>query len=440
MANGQFEKDIAAVKALFHKLTADPTAVKTASSQYPTSSQNPISTDASSADAQPTMVEHFGKLSGKRKKQIIGIFAACVTLIVIIVAAVSASGAIDIDLKPYYVFKQAGYQAKGTLAASIDKQKIMSAISSKLTASSSGKSVNAQMATTMAKYQSLIDSIKIVYETKYSLLSNGDTVTVSVTYNEDLARSLKVRLSGLKQSYSVANLKTATVIDAFSGMTVKVSGVSPTASIAVTPAANVRNDVTLKANKTSGLKNGDSVTITATLGNSSDANPKELAASSTTYVVTGASERFASAGQWTSQIKEYCQNLAKTKAESYQNSYSAYRIMKNALGEYSQNGEKETAYYSSDLKITHTYLLTFNKNNAVSQLFMVTESNITDPEKNRTVTVFFPICFENLLVADGKVVGVDSVTIGKGYDSIDKFINTILKSKVDGKYIEIPIT
>lgn len=108
-----------------------------------------------------------------------------------------------------------------------------------------------------------------------SELSNGDTVTVTVSYDEDLAKENKVTVTGTTKEFEVEGLKDPIEVDAFAsdifdtdnGVTLEYSSLAPTAYLSVVNNCTSEPEslITYTADKTNNINNGDQITITAEL-------------------------------------------------------------------------------------------------------------------------------------------------------------------------------
>ena len=101
-------------------------------------------------------------------------------------------------------------------------------------------------------------------------LSNGDTVTVTMTVDEEKAKELGYSFSGMSKSFTVEGLTDAVMIDPFdeSIMQISVEGTSPFASLTMNYVGSRTAPeayITYMADKQYDLANGDTVTITATM-------------------------------------------------------------------------------------------------------------------------------------------------------------------------------
>lgn len=112
---------------------------------------------------------------------------------------------------------------------------------------------------------------------KEDTLSNGDKVIVTITYNEDLAKSKKIKIKGdTSKEFEVTGLKEAISLDAFdsavfntdNGIKISYEGASPYANISIENKCRdeqAQRFVIYTPDKTSNISNGDTITITTSL-------------------------------------------------------------------------------------------------------------------------------------------------------------------------------
>lgn len=132
---------------------------------------------------------------------------------------------------------------------------------------------------------------------KDSELSNGEKVTVTVSYDKDLAKENKVTVTGETKEFEVTGLKEPIEVDAFAsdifdtddGVALEYSNAAPTAGLTVINHCTSEPEslITYRADKTSGLSNGDQITITAELPASAANEGYVLKESEKTITVEG---------------------------------------------------------------------------------------------------------------------------------------------------------
>ena len=119
--------------------------------------------------------------------------------------------------------------------------------------------------TELQKYYNLIkcvESIKLETSPNENL-SNGDKVTVNISYDNDLVKDFKIKFKGKKVTKEVEGLEDVKEIDPFEGLEVTFSGIAPFGEIYLNYTGSFTNigayDFTIDNNY--GLRNGDTIKI-----------------------------------------------------------------------------------------------------------------------------------------------------------------------------------
>lgn len=114
-----------------------------------------------------------------------------------------------------------------------------------------------------AKYTDFVNSIKYTLDNDTDL-SNGDTVKVNVTYDEQLADNLDVNIGSTSKNVEVSDLEDGEELDVFANIQVIISGVSPFVYVSYQNNATDEYLASLKYefSKSSNLSAGDTITIT----------------------------------------------------------------------------------------------------------------------------------------------------------------------------------
>ena len=144
-------------------------------------------------------------------------------------------------------------------------------------------------------------------------LSNGDKVTVTVKYDEDIAKENKVKVTGDKKEFKVEGLNEPIEVDAFSnsifntdtGVFLEYSGVAPQANLYIENKCTKEPEslITYKVDKTYDLKNGDEITITAELPKSAAEEGYILKETKKTVKVDGLNSYVSSLSQMKEEDK-----------------------------------------------------------------------------------------------------------------------------------------
>jgi len=133
-----------------------------------------------------------------------------------------------INLNDNVVVNYAGYNTKGSLTAELNKAQIDEAIQ-KAYEKSDESIIHLNKKYTLSDYEALCDSI-ILQKDKSENLQNGDQINITFAYNEELAKTLKVKIKAEDSILTVADLPEAKLIDKeelFKQVEVRFSGVSP---------------------------------------------------------------------------------------------------------------------------------------------------------------------------------------------------------------------
>lgn len=134
---------------------------------------------------------------------------------------------------------------------------------------------------------------------KNDALSNGDKVKVNITYNEDLAKSQKIKIKGkTSKEFKVAGLKEPIELDAFdpsvfnieNGIQLIYGNASPLATLSIVnncADSQPQHLVSYNADKMTDISNGDTLIITASLSDNAVAEGYVLKEAETQITVSG---------------------------------------------------------------------------------------------------------------------------------------------------------
>lgn len=164
-------------------------------------------------------------------------------------------------------------------------------------------------------------------------LSNGDQITVSFSYDNEVFKEYGIKLEGKEVTYDVEGLQEAITLDAFAsdvfnvpedkeGIHVEFGDVSPNATLDIRndlPSGHELYDVSYTAEQTYGIRKGDEIKITAELSESMIEEGYVLKEESTTVTCDKVSEYIDSlddidAETWT-MIREQCDDLKKAMVD-----------------------------------------------------------------------------------------------------------------------------
>lgn len=158
----------------------------------------------------------------------------------------------NISMSPYIMTNVSGLSGRATATIYLDTKGIYNALAG-ADASDADK----------AKYDTFVSSLGLTCD-KVDKIANGDTLNVTVTYDEAVADQLKIDVNDFVKKVDVAGLEVGQEIDVFKDLKVEVTGTAPYAFVTYTNNSSdpyIKNLEYAIEGKTSGLKNGDIITI-----------------------------------------------------------------------------------------------------------------------------------------------------------------------------------
>lgn len=174
-----------------------------------------------------------------------------VILTILIIVKVNMTQKQEFRLSRYVLVTTDGFDGNGKASASLDDVGIYTALAD-------GSDVDEAR----DKYSAFVNSIKYSVD-KDDKLSNGDTITVTVTYDKQTADKLGIDVGGTTRSIKVEGLDEGTRLDAFADVKIITGGISP--YVYITYANESDNDylasLEYEISRTSGLAIGDEVVI-----------------------------------------------------------------------------------------------------------------------------------------------------------------------------------
>ncbi len=197
------------------------------------------------------------------------------TIITTAFALAGCSGKTELQMTDYLIVSFHGMDGEGTATASFDKSSMEADLISALTEDREDISPE-EILKDIKDLASFEESIACTVN-KEEGLKNGDKVTVTVSFDRDLAKSCNIRSVGeIEETFEVEGLKEKTVVDAFDsqyfnredGIELHFSGRSPFGGVRIEnkmPADNILFRVIYSASPDENLTFGDTVTITANL-------------------------------------------------------------------------------------------------------------------------------------------------------------------------------
>lgn len=228
-------------------------------------------------------------------------------------------------------------------------------------------------------------------------LSNGDVVTVDISYDNDAVDDYKIRYSGTSVTVPVQGLAPLTEIDPFADMQMEFSGIAPEGHAelrCVGNAAFISADE-FWLDQSDGLKNGDSVTATVP-----DYDPYTVAQSG--YVLTQTEKTYTVAG-----LPEYLDTFSAIPADSLAllQQETQDMILAFAARDYGSDcflGEISYAGYVLQVKKPGS---DSREHNLLYLIYRGVLSNTRDKFPN--TMVYFPVRYSNLMISSEGVIYED---------------------------------
>ncbi len=318
-------------------------------------------------------------------------------LIIIIAVVIIVTQPKKINLEDYVEITCSGYNEYAVARATLDEgglyEAILAAKGKKVDYNSidSFEALGAALSEEMA-ISECVDKITLSLS-QDSNLSNGDTITVEITYDNEAAKANKVKFTGSTVTLKVEGLEDALKVDPFEGFEVTFSGISPGGKIEYNYNGTNPNISTysFSPSQSYDLKNGDVVTVTYSFNEDSMLRQG--------IVITNQEKEYEVSG-----LDEYVQSYAdltdnflnSMKSEAEDKIYSYVASNYNAA-----NSMNDLSYAGYILNVSETTDIWFGSYNSLYLIYSGTVSN-TDGSFP-TTKVYYPVKFSNILNAGGEL-------------------------------------
>ncbi len=194
--------------------------------------------------------------------------AAAVLVIVGVVLFLVLGGTTTYDLKDYVKVEYDGYEGNGEAYVSIDKSALQDKIyeDKKITLDDiSSLSGYAKMLKKASEIDEALSTIHVYADPKMNL-KNGDEITVTFEFDNDVAKKQKLKFIGEEQKITVEGLPELMELDPFAGLTVTFEGISGdgTARFEYSGTDDLLNEYSFDIEGDAQqyyLKNGDEITV-----------------------------------------------------------------------------------------------------------------------------------------------------------------------------------
>ncbi len=265
-----------------------------------------------------------------------------------------------------------------------------------------------------------IDTIELTTD-KTENLANGDIITVSLTYNNEVAKEVDIEFVGDTVSVTVEGLEPVAEVDPFEDLTVTFDGIAPSGWIEYeyTGSNEYVSSYYFNVDKYDGLRNGDVVTITYNVSDEDTLYYGYVATTkSKTYEVNGLQE-YADAY---ADLTDTFITTLKTESED-----TIYAYVANSYGSNCTMANLEyCGYIMNSIKDASGWVDSYN------DLYMIYRGDVSHSKGDFSTTkVYYPVRFKNILI-DGETLTYEykdgimgSSSIGNTWNYTDGYVNPL---------------
>lgn len=331
----------------------------------------------------------------KKKPPTAGILTILV-LVVVLVGIFMFTRAKTIDMEDFLSFTFEGYDGFGIARIHFDESSLIALLEENAgidEADLENVESKEKYMTTVNEYgriHILVDSISIDMSGTNGNFKNGDTVKAVITYDNELAKEMKLKLSGKTFSAKVKGLPDITNIDPFEHLNVTFSGVSPncTAELSYLGTEEFIDVGVFKIDRPTGLRNGDTITVSIPWDDNFTGRQGYIATvKEKTYTVSVADEYVLSTEAITGEFFDSLKNDAED--------YIYAQVAQTYLGESQVSELTYSGYIFKAVKSGEIL-------NPYNQLYIIMRGIASNSEgKFNDTEIFFPVCFENIMSQSG---------------------------------------
>ena len=274
-------------------------------------------------------------------------------------------------------------------------------------------------------------------------LSNGDSINITIKWNEDTAKKCGVKLTGSEKTIKVSGLEEGKIVDLFSDIEIDFSGVAPEAKASVrnTSRDSYVSSIYYSVEPAVDIANGDEIIVTA--------NCDVAAAERKGYIINETEKKYTVEG-----IDEYIISYEGIDEETRTKMDAQARdIIEAKLAdkyEYVSYMYPNKYYFSEedqeiiDIKLNRAYFFCLKdglKSDSFgtvrNSVFLVYEVSAIDSRSPEGKTTYFPVYFSDFIKRDTGNLDV-SVTNARisydTYDTLDDLYREIVTANKD-RYI-----
>lgn len=329
-----------------------------------------------------------------------------------------------VNLSNYIKITHSGGDGVGIARVEYDK----TALKSELTSNYGGNPLDADYVA-----DNILGSISYSLDNNREL-SNGDVVTLTITWNDAIVTSNKFKFKGDSYSVKINELTKRETLDLFEGVEVLLDGVGSNAVVSVVNNSSneVLSNVQYNVDKYK-AGNGDEVTVTAWYNSSVISNDLYIIdETQKTFVASGA-------GEYTTDFDDVSDELlTKIKSQAYDvltaylaNSSSYMSAMHQTSSTW---GLDESTINISKKELVYGYFssykdgLTPSYNEANNGINLVYEVVSTDNKSEEPITSFVTIFCKDLITGtDGNTtIDMANITVSKSYKTKDSLVSAVV--------------
>lgn len=325
-------------------------------------------------------------------KGIVGIGVAALCVVVAIIAVIFLSNRkTTISLDDYVTVEYDGYDGYGTAEVSFD----WTALEKKFLEISGKEDVkDLEDLSNALSFYVLEETINCDLD-KDNALSNGDKITLTWSYDNEMAEKYKIEFEGDKKTFTVSNLKKIKEIDPFEALEVTFSGTSPYATMSwdITSEDEIYNYISFQASKEDYLTEGEKITLTLDTYEQDEYFLEnygcKFSKTSKEYTCENVDSYITNVDDITDDLLETMKKQTKAVINEYKSSIRSDVTISNV--EYA-------GYYFLSLKNTED-----NYWDDTNKCYVIYSATVKSKHKEfKQSTVYFPVEYSNLLnYADG---------------------------------------
>ncbi len=327
-----------------------------------------------------------------------GLVIAAFALILLFFIITASKSSKKINLEEFVEVSISGYDRYATADVDLDIEGLYAEIAKTkgIKASSGGEdkdsSEDSYDIQDFDEIEVAINSIYLDLSPKDSL-SNGDRVTVDISYNNDIAKEIDITFAGKNVSKKVENLKPITEIDPFKELTVSFSGISPQGQLnySYDGDSTYISEGSFLVDKEEDLRNGDLVTVSI---DSNDAKTIShgyiLKTTSTSYEVEGLDEYVEEYANLPSAFIEELKSEAEATIDSH---VESFYVEESSLNDLTYAG-----YIFNTAKPEGNNVKNYN------EMYIIYSGILSNSQENFSATkIYIPVMFSNIIKKDNDI-------------------------------------